>query len=278
VGSEEGGQLTEQVRSKPYCVVLLDEIEKAHPDIFNTFLQVLDDGRLTDSKGRTVNFKNTVIIMTSNAGSEKISENFEKMNASNVKEMMAKSKEEVSQVLKQTMRPEFLNRIDEIIMFMPISLTNIRKITEMQLSSLAKKLKNNEIRFHVSSLGITALSRLSYNPQFGARPVKRTIQKFILNELSDRILKSEIQKDKIIYIDLKEGKFDFVNITPEELEKIKTEESKSLGVSEKDINKTPKLPENDEIAKPLNPAKRGFWQRIVDFFRNIFKKKEEMKK
>ncbi len=278
VGSEEGGQLTEQVRQKPYCVVLLDEVEKAHPDIFNTFLQVLDDGHLTDSKGRTVNFKNTVIIMTSNAGSEKISENFEKMNASNVKEMLAKSKEEVSQVLKQTMRPEFLNRIDEIIMFMPISLTNIRKIVEMQLTGLSKKLLKNEIRFHVSSLGITALSRLSYNPQFGARPVKRTIQKFILNELADRILKSEIQKDKIIYIDLKEGKFDFTNITPEELEKIKAEELKTPEVSEKDITKSSKLPENDEITKPKDTAERGFWQRFGDFFRDLFKRKQQTTK
>jgi ATP-dependent Clp protease ATP-binding subunit ClpB len=210
--------------------------------------------------------------MTSNAGSEKISENFEKMNASNAKEMLAKSKEDVTAVLKQTMRPEFLNRIDEIIMFLPLSIVTIRKIVDLQLNSLKKKLAKNEISIHVSLLGMTALSRLSYNPQFGARPVKRSIQRYILNELSDRILKSEIQKDKIIYIDLKEGKFEFTNITPAELEKIKIEESKTPVVSEKDISKATKLPENDEIAKPLD-SKRGFWQRFGDFFRNMFKKK-----
>lgn len=269
VGYEEGGQLTEAVRLKPYSVVLLDEIEKAHKDIFNTFLQVLDDGRLTDSQGRTVNFKNTLIIMTSNAGSDKINQSFEKMNSSNFKEVLAKTKEEVSKVLKETMRPEFLNRIDEIIMFMPLSLNSIKKIVELQLNKLKKKLKKDEIDINFTNKAISVLARLSYNPQFGARPVKRTIQKHILNELSETMLKNEVEKDKIINVDLDGSKLSFKNISEEELEKIKAAES--LLTKESDDKK-----QNAEIANIESKDKAGFWKRIGNWFRNVFGKKEKM--
>ncbi|MCD4792179.1 MAG: AAA family ATPase [Bacteroidales bacterium] len=264
VGYDEGGQLTEAVRMKPYSVVLLDEIEKAHKDIFNTFLQVLDDGHLTDSQGRTVNFKNTLIIMTSNAGSDKINKSFEKMTSSNYKEVIIKTKQEVSQVLKETMRPEFLNRIDEIIMFMPLSLNSISKIVELQLNSLKKKLKKDDIRINFTKKAVSVLSRLSYNPQFGARPVKRTIQKHILNELSEQILKNEVDKKKIINIDLKDSKLIFNNVTDQELEKILADQK--LVTDKKEKHETETDTENETTIKKDS----GFWKRFGNWFKNIF--------
>ncbi len=271
VGHDEGGQLTEQVRRKPYSVVLLDEIEKAHKDIFNTFLQVLDDGHLTDGKGRTVNFKNTIIIMTSNAGSDKISENFKKINKSNYRQILEKSKRDVSEVLKEKMSPEFLNRIDEIIMFSPLSYKNIRKIVELQIRSLKKKLLKKDININLTKLALAWVTRMSYNPQFGARPIKRTIQRHILNELSVKILKGEVQNDKIINIDYKEGKLSFSNVTNEELEKLKVKEEKTIENKMKEIEKIVK--EKDD--KLPDDEKRGFWGRLGDWFKNIFKKKEK---
>ncbi len=260
IGHDEGGQLTEQIRQKPYSVVLLDEIEKAHKDIFNTFLQVLDDGHLTDSKGRKVNFKNTIIIMTSNAGSDKINENFEKMNKDNYRTVIAKAKKDVSKVLKEKMSPEFLNRIDEIIMFIPLSITSIGKIVNLQLNSLKSKLIEREININFTKKAKTWITRMSYNPQFGARPVKRTIQRYILNELSERILKTEVSKDKIINVDYKEGRLKFTNITSEELEKLKIEEEKLPKIKEEKITKI----------KPQDKKNKNFWIKIVNWFKGIF--------
>ncbi|MCE3278387.1 MAG: ATP-dependent chaperone ClpB [Bacteroidetes bacterium] len=211
VGYEEGGQLTEAVRRKPYSVVLLDEIEKAHPDVFNILLQVLDDGRLTDNKGRVVNFKNTIIIMTSNMGSHLIQENFEKMTEDNKEEILAKTKIEVFELLKKSIRPEFLNRIDETIMFTPLTRDNVFKIVELQFQSVVKMLKANDIELRATDAAIDWLSQLGFDPQFGARPVKRVIQKRVLNELSKQILAGKIQKDTIITLDLDKNEFVFRN-------------------------------------------------------------------
>jgi ATP-dependent Clp protease ATP-binding subunit ClpB len=211
VGFEEGGQLTEAVRRKPYSVILLDEIEKAHPDVFNILLQVLDDGRLTDNKGRVVNFKNTIIIMTSNIGSLLIQENFEKMNDRNKEEIMAKTKVEVFEILKKSMRPEFLNRIDETIMFTPLTRENVHRVVELQFNNIAKTLKENDIDLTASQEAIDWLSQLGYDPQFGARPVKRVLQKRVLNELSKQILAGKIQKDAKIVLDVFNKEFVFRN-------------------------------------------------------------------
>ncbi len=201
VGYDEGGQLTEAVRRRPYSVILLDEIEKAHPDVFNTLLQVLDDGRLTDSKGRLVNFKNTIIIMTSNTGSEIIQGNYEDANESNMDEIMERTKFQVMDLLKKSMRPEFLNRIDEIVMFHPLSKTDIRKIVEIQLGQLQTKLNLKHINIEATEFAIDFLTNLGYDPQFGARPVKRVIQRNLLNELSKSLLSGEVTVDSDIIID-----------------------------------------------------------------------------
>ena len=211
VGYEEGGQLTEAVRRKPYSVVLLDEIEKAHPDVFNILLQVLDDGRLTDNKGRTVNFKNTIIIMTSNIGSHLIQENFEKMTENNKEEVLAKTKSEVFDLLKKSIRPEFLNRIDEVIMFEPLSRENVNEIVRLQFNHIAQQLAEQGVKMTASEEALDWLAQLGYDPQFGARPVKRVMQKQVLNELSKQILAGKVNKDSEIVLDMFDHKFVFRN-------------------------------------------------------------------
>ncbi|MBL0328908.1 MAG: ATP-dependent chaperone ClpB [Bacteroidetes bacterium] len=211
VGYEEGGQLTEAVRRKPYSVVLLDEIEKAHPDVFNILLQVLDDGRLTDNKGRVVNFKNTIIIMTSNMGSHLIQENFEKLTDKNREQIMAKTKVEVFELLKKTIRPEFLNRIDETIMFTPLNREDVHRIVELQFTGIAKMLEENDIHISATPEAIDWLAQLGFDPQFGARPVKRVMQKRVLNELSKQILAGKVEKDAKIVLDVFNNEFVFRN-------------------------------------------------------------------
>ncbi|MDQ3110083.1 MAG: ATP-dependent chaperone ClpB [Bacteroidota bacterium] len=202
VGYDEGGQLTEAVRRRPYSVILLDEIEKAHPDVFNILLQVLDDGRLTDNKGRVVNFKNTIIIMTSNMGSHLIQENFETMTEKNKDEVFAKTKREVFDLLKKTIRPEFLNRIDEIIMFAPLTREDVEQIVKIQFKQVEKMLSENDIKITATPEAIDWMAELGYDPQFGARPVKRMLQKKVLNELSKQILAGKIQKHSEVVLDV----------------------------------------------------------------------------
>ena len=201
VGYDEGGQLTEAIRRKPYSVVLFDEIEKAHPDVFNILLQVLDDGRLTDNKGRVVNFKNTIIIMTSNMGSSLIRENFEKMTPETHDKVVDETKVQVLELLKKTIRPEFLNRIDDIIMFTPLNEEEIRKIVTLQLDSVKKMLAQNGIALDFTDAALAFISDKGFDPQFGARPVKRVIQKYVLNELSKELLGGTVNKDRPIIID-----------------------------------------------------------------------------
>ena len=201
VGYDEGGQLTEAIRRKPYSVVLFDEIEKAHPDVFNILLQVLDDGRLTDNKGRVVNFKNTIIIMTSNIGSSLIRENFEKMTPETHDKVVDETKVQVLELLKKTIRPEFLNRIDDIIMFTPLNEEEIRKIVTLQLDSVKKMLAQNGIALDFTDAALAFISDKGFDPQFGARPVKRVIQKYVLNELSKELLGGTVNKDHPITID-----------------------------------------------------------------------------
>ncbi len=261
VGYDEGGQLTEAVRRKPYSVVLFDEIEKAHKDVFYTLLQVLDDGRLTDSKGRTVNFKNTIIIMTSNAGSDKIMEHFENMTSANRAEKIRRAKADVSKVLKEKMAPEFLNRIDEIIMFTPLSVYEIRQIVVLQLNGLKKKLQKKDIRIHVSEKGVNWITRVSYKPQFGARPIKRSIQRYILNELSNQILTDTVTKEKIILIDEEKGKLSFTNISDEELNKLIEKEKQEAETRKKELEKLKaeaKKEKSKEIAKRKGVFARFF--------------------
>ena len=202
VGYEEGGQLTEAVRRRPYSVILLDEIEKAHPDVFNILLQVLDDGRLTDNKGRVVNFKNTIIIMTSNMGSHLIQENFEKINDKNREDIIDKTKLEVFELLKKTIRPEFLNRIDETIMFRPLTQSDVKEIVKLQLNGVCSLLKENDIWLTATEESVNWLSKVGYDPQFGARPVKRLIQKSVLNELSKQILANKVPKQTELVLDV----------------------------------------------------------------------------
>ncbi len=201
VGYDEGGQLTEAIRRKPYSVVLFDEIEKAHPDVFNILLQVLDDGRLTDNKGRVVNFKNTIIIMTSNMGSALIRENFEKITPSNREDIIENTKNQVLAMLKQTIRPEFLNRIDDIIMFSPLDEDEIAQIVRIQLGIIAKMLHENGIELRYTDEAIDSIARAGYDPEFGARPVKRVLQRKVLNQLSKDILGGVVDKSKAIVID-----------------------------------------------------------------------------
>ena len=211
VGYEEGGQLTEAVRRKPYSVVLLDEIEKAHPDVFNTLLQVLDDGRLTDNKGRMVNFKNTIIIMTSNIGSHLIQAAFENVTEDNLEEAEEKANLEVMTLLRQTIRPEFLNRIDEVIMFHPLMKKEIKGIIKIQLQGLKKLLEQSGIVLEFSDYALDYLAENGYDPQFGARPLKRLIQKQIINQLSKRILAGDIDKTKPVLVDVFDGVVVFRN-------------------------------------------------------------------
>jgi len=211
VGYDEGGQLTEAVRRKPYSVILLDEIEKAHPDVFNILLQVLDDGRLTDNKGRNVNFKNTIIVMTSNIGSHAIQHNFEKITNENRTEIIEKTKIEVFEILKETIRPEFLNRIDEIIMFSPLTVNEMKGIIDIQLNILKKLVKEQNLEIEFTKNAIELIAEEGFNPQFGARPIKRLIQKNIINELAKAIISGNIVKEKTIIVDSKEGKIIFGN-------------------------------------------------------------------
>lgn len=209
IGYEEGGQLTEAVRRKPYSIVLLDEIEKAHPDVFNILLQVLDDGRLTDNKGRVVNFKNTIIIMTSNLGSQLIHERFEKVKESNYEDIAESTRLEVMDLLRQTIRPEFLNRIDEQILFLPLTRKEVAQIVELQLNELQAKLKATDIHLVVSPDAFEHILELGYDPFFGARPVKRVIQKQVLNELSKAILAQKVDKTQPVVMDMFDGKIVF---------------------------------------------------------------------
>ena len=210
VGYDEGGQLTEAVRRKPYSVVLFDEIEKAHPDVFNILLQVLDDGRLTDNKGRTVNFKNTIIIMTSNMGSGYIQSQMEKLNGSNKEEIVEETKKEVMNMLKKTIRPEFLNRIDETIMFLPLTEKEIKQIVVLQIKSVQKMLSGNGVELVLTDAAIDFLANAGYDPEFGARPVKRAIQHYLLNDLSKKLLSQEVNRSKPITVD--------INATKDELD------------------------------------------------------------
>jgi ATP-dependent Clp protease ATP-binding subunit ClpB len=211
VGYEESGQLTEAVRRKPYSVVLLDEIEKAHPDVFNILLQVLDDGRLTDNKGRTVDFKNTIIIMTSNIGSHLIQENLEQVTDKNRDDVYDHTREQVFELLKKTLRPEFLNRIDEVIMFRPLTKDEIETVVELQLGNVQKMLGKNDIRLRATKKAIRFIATQGFDPQFGARPIKRVIQKSVLNELSKMILEGTVKKENEIVVDEKGGKLVFAN-------------------------------------------------------------------
>jgi ATP-dependent Clp protease ATP-binding subunit ClpB len=205
VGYDEGGQLTEAVRRKPYSVVLLDEIEKAHPDTFNVLLQVLDDGRLTDNKGRVVNFKNTIIIMTSNMGSHIIQDNFAKIEERDVEEVVENTKEQVMDLLRQTLRPEFLNRVDDVIMFRPLLRKEIKGIIKIQLQQLQQQLSQQGIELQFTDYALDYLSQRGFDPQFGARPLKRLIQKDIINMLSKKIIAGEIDKSKPFLIDVFDG-------------------------------------------------------------------------
>ncbi len=211
VGYDEGGQLTEKIRRKPYSVVLLDEIEKAHPDVFNILLQVLDEGRLTDNKGRTADFKNSIIIMTSNLGSEYINERMEELNKDNANLLFDNIKEQVMIMLRKSIRPEFLNRIDEIIMFKPLSEVEIEQVVALQLSGVKEMLQKNGIIFSFTPQAVQLVGKMGFDPHYGARPVKRVIQRNVLNELSKKILANEINKDNEIILDTKEGELIFRN-------------------------------------------------------------------
>nr|HPI31651.1 AAA family ATPase [Bacteroidales bacterium] len=212
VGYEESGQLTEAVRRKPFSVVLLDEIEKAHPDVFNILLQVLDDGRLTDNKGRTADFRNTIIIMTSNIGSHVIQEKFAGINDENRDRIIDSTRSEIISLLKQTIRPEFLNRIDEIIMFRPLSREEIKQIVSLQLQGVQKMLEQNGIRLTVTEAALSKIAVMGYDPNYGARPVKRVIQQEVLNKLATQIISGTVQKDSEVELRLKNDDFEFVNL------------------------------------------------------------------
>jgi ATP-dependent Clp protease ATP-binding subunit ClpB len=211
VGYDEGGQLTEAVRRKPYSVILLDEIEKAHPDVFNILLQVLDDGRLTDNKGRTVNFKNSIIIMTSNVGSHIIQEDIEKLTTKNRDLVLEETKQKVIGVLKQNIRPEFINRVDELVMFTPLTINEIENIVRLQFNLVKVMLQQQNINLEITDDAVQKITSIGFDPHYGARPIKRIIQKEILNVLSKNILANKINKEKRILIDLKDGKLTFTN-------------------------------------------------------------------
>ena len=213
MGYDEGGQLTEAVRRKPYSVVLLDEIEKAHPDVFNILLQVLDDGRLTDNKGRTVDFRNTIIIMTSNMGSGLIQErlmadyNGEKL----LPEKLEQTRDEVVELLKQHLKPEFLNRVDEIVLFEPLSKVDVQAIVDLQLQRVSELLSQNGIELKYTPAARSWIASVGYDPLFGARPVKRTIQRYVVNDLSKRILAGEVERSRPILIDASDEGLRFEN-------------------------------------------------------------------
>jgi ATP-dependent Clp protease ATP-binding subunit ClpB len=215
VGYDEGGQLTEAVRRKPYSVILLDEIEKAHPDVFNILLQVLDDGRLTDNKGRVVNFKNTIIIMTSNMGSQIIQANFEDVTEKNREDVMERTRVEVVDLLRQTIRPEFLNRIDEIILFQPLLKSEIKGIIRIQLQNLQNMVAKNGITLEFSDYALDYLAENGFDPQFGARPLKRLIQKEIVNQLSKKILAGAVDRTAPVLVDVFDGVVVFRNEHPQ---------------------------------------------------------------
>jgi ATP-dependent Clp protease ATP-binding subunit ClpB len=218
VGYDEGGQLTEAVRRKPYSVILLDEIEKAHPDVFNILLQVLDDGRLTDNKGRVANFKNTIIILTTNIGSHLIQERFAEMEDWNREELLEKTKEEVYDMLKKSVRPEFLNRIDETIMFEPLGKEVIRKIVDIQWREIQKRLSEAKIEIDATKEVLDYLGEVGFDPNFGARPLKRTMQRLVLNELSKQILSGYIKNDSAVLVDLDADKQVYFKNVGEEIE------------------------------------------------------------
>ncbi len=218
VGYDEGGQLTEAVRRKPYSVILLDEIEKAHPDVFNILLQVLDDGRLTDNKGRVANFKNSIIIMTTNIGSHLIQENFAQLNESNKDKIIEDTKNQVLDLLKKSVRPEFLNRVDEIIMFQPLTQKDIRKVVGIQFNIIKERLAENNIKLEADNKVLDHLGHMGFDPQFGARPLKRVLQKYILNELSKQILEGKISAESIVGITLGgDGEIEFTNLDEVEI-------------------------------------------------------------
>ncbi len=218
VGYDEGGQLTEAVRRKPYSVILLDEIEKAHPDVFNILLQVLDDGRLTDNKGRVANFKNTIIIMTTNIGSGLIQERFQDINPFNENEVVEETKKEVFELLRKSVRPEFLNRIDETIMFRPLSKENLTKIVDIQFRLIQDRLAENGMRIEATDEALSHLAELGFDPQFGARPLKRVLQREVLNQLSKEILAGSIDKDSIVGIELDDDQqIKFINLDTVEI-------------------------------------------------------------
>ncbi|MDD4657371.1 MAG: AAA family ATPase, partial [Bacteroidales bacterium] len=211
IGYEEGGQLTEAVRRKPYSVILLDEIEKAHPDVFNILLQVLDDGRLTDNKGRTADFRNTILIMTSNAGSEAIQANIKQMTDTNREEVIEKTRLEVMEVLKSNVRPEFINRIDEIVVFHPLTDSNIRDILMLQLDMVKAKIKEMGVTLEFTDSALTYLAKKGYDPAYGARPVKRILQRELVNELAKSLLEGSINKENPVVVDLSGGSLSFRN-------------------------------------------------------------------
>jgi ATP-dependent Clp protease ATP-binding subunit ClpB len=212
VGYEEGGQLAEAVRHKPYSVVLFDEIEKAHPDVFNILLQVLDDGRLTDNKGRVVNFKNTIIIMTSNLGSHLIQEGLERMNDRNRGEVFEQTRTAIFELLRKTIRPEFLNRIDETIMFTPLTRDNMKEVVQIQFNRIVKRLSNQNLKLGISPEAVNWLASVGYDPQYGARPVNRLLQKYILNELSREILLGKISANQSIMIVMGDDELKFKQV------------------------------------------------------------------
>lgn len=209
VGYDEGGQLTEAVRRRPYSIVLLDEIEKAHPDVFNVLLQVLDDGRLTDNKGRVVNFKNTIVIMTSNIGADVIQSNFENLKGKEIQEVIERTKVDLDMLLRKVMRPEFINRVDDIVLFTPLTKKDVKEIVELQLDNLEKILLNKGITLYVKDDAVSWIADTGYDPQFGARPIKRLIQKQILNELSKAILAGNVDKEQVMVMDVLENKIIF---------------------------------------------------------------------
>jgi ATP-dependent Clp protease ATP-binding subunit ClpB len=215
VGYDEGGQLTEAVRRKPYSVILLDEIEKAHADVFNILLQVLDDGRLTDNKGRVANFNNTIIIMTSNTGADIIQRNFKELNEYNHDEVVDRTREEVIERLRQHMRPEFLNRIDEIVMFQPLKRREIRRIVDIQFHQIQQRLEEAGIRLEATDEVLNFLGEQGFDPQFGARPLKRVLQRLVLNELSKDILSGRVSKDAVVEAVLEDGHIHFNNVNVE---------------------------------------------------------------
>ena len=211
VGYDEGGQFTEAVCHKPYSMILFDEIEKAHPNVFNVLLQVLDDDRLTNNKGQTANFRNTIIIMTSNLGSHLIQDSFDKINTGNQAFILEETRNQLMELLRKTIRPEFLNRIDETIIFTPLTRENINKVVRLQFEQVIKRLLATDLKIDITEAAIDWLTSVGYEPHFGARPVKRILQKYILNELSKRILSGTVDKSKTIVIDEENSELVFKN-------------------------------------------------------------------